>query len=169
VPTPGEERACDRFIAAATPDGGRFIVVHPGAGKKENTWPAGKFARVCRLLRDRLGLATVVVRGPVDGAAYDAFLREADVPRAAVSTPSVGFLGALMKRAVCTVCNDTGIMHIAGAVGASCVAVFGPTEPSRWKPVGEHVLAVRAPDRIVDSVPVEAVYAAVSEAAARSV
>jgi len=61
---------------------------------------------------------------------------------------------------VLTLCNDTGIMHIAGAVGANCVAVFGPTDPARWKPVNETVVAVRGKDGNVESVSVEEVIAA---------
>jgi ADP-heptose:LPS heptosyltransferase len=72
----------------------------------------------------------------------------------------LGFLGALVKRSILTLCNDTGIMHIAGAVGARCVAVFGPTDPARWKPVNEAVVAVRGKDGNVDSVSVDEVVAA---------
>jgi heptosyltransferase-3 len=65
-----------------------------------------------------------------------------------------------MKRSALTLCNDTGIMHIAGAVGGRCVAVFGPTDPARWKPVNETVVAVRGKDGNIDSVSVDEVVAA---------
>ena len=69
--------------------------------------------------------------------------------------PSIGFLGALMKRAAVTLCNDTGIMHIAGAVGANCCAVFGPTNPDRWKPVNDNIVAIRGTEGRVESVTVD--------------
>ena len=74
-----------------------------------------------------------------------------------VSRPQVGFLSALMEHAALTLCNDTGIMHIAGAVGAPCIALFGPTDPARWKPVNETVVAVKATDGHVESVSVDEV------------
>ena len=66
-----------------------------------------------------------------------------------------------MRDAAVSVCNDTGVAHIAGAVGARCAEVFGPTDPSRWKPVSDKVVAVRAADGEVGSVTVDDVMKAV--------
>ena len=152
VPTAADEQDCVSFLATVAPAGAHFIVIHPGAGKKENIWPAESFAAVARALSLRFGLQVVMVRGPMDGEACDRFLETYPGTVAVISRPSVGFLGALMTRAALTLCNDTGIMHIAGAVGARCVAVFGPTDPARWKPVGDHVVAVSSADGKVSSV-----------------
>jgi ADP-heptose:LPS heptosyltransferase len=154
VPTAEEERDCERFLAAAVTEGGGFVVIHPGAGKKQNIWPAARFAAVSRALGERLSLASIVVRGPVDGEAVDDLLGAGIAASAVLSCPTPGFLAALLHRAALVLCNDTGVMHIAGAVGARCVAVFGPTDPARWKPVGERVVAVRSPDELVESVAV---------------
>lgn len=163
VPTDAEERDAERFAAAAFGAGAPFIVVHPGAGKAANIWPADRFAAAASRLAARSGAGVVAVRGPVDGGAADAFLRALARPPAVVATPSIGFLGALMKRAACTLCNDTGVMHVAGAVGARCVAVFGPTDPRRWKPATARVVAVRSADGRVESVGVEDVLAAAAK------
>jgi ADP-heptose:LPS heptosyltransferase len=160
VPLEEEERACGRFVAAVVTPGSRFVVLHPGAGKRANIWPPERFAAVAAALRERYGLESIVVRGPVDGDAVDAVLRSGAAPHAVLSCPTPGFLGALLRRAELSICNDTGVMHIAGAVGANCVAVFGPTDPERWKPVGDHVTAVRAGDGRIESVTVDEVIAA---------
>jgi len=155
VPSHGDEIAAESLIGAAFHDDPRFIVVHPGAGKKQNVWPPERFAALSRLLYDEYSLRTVLVRGPVDLEAADLFLKYAgDIPLV-LACPSVGLLGSLMKRTVLTLCNDTGIMHIAGAVGGRCIAVFGPTDPQRWKPRGEGVVAVRAEDKNIESVGIE--------------
>ena len=160
VPREDEELDCERFIAASFGQGERFIVVHPGAGKRANVWPAVRFAEVATALHDRFGLGVAAVRGPVDTAALDAFLGACGTHPVAISCPPVGFLGALMRRSALTLCNDTGIMHVAGAVGSRCVAVFGPTDPARWKPVNGTVVAVKGIDGKVESVGVEEVLAA---------
>ena len=154
VPSEADRDAARRFIAAAFGAEAPFVVCHPGAGKKQNIWPPERFAELVRQLYERRGLAVAVVRGPMDRETMDAFLAASARPPAVISCPSVGFLGALMERAALVLCNDTGIMHIAGAVGARCVALFGPTDPARWKPVNENVVAVRGMNGEVVSVTV---------------
>lgn len=156
VPTSEEELAAESFLDASVGKS-PFIIVHPGAGKKQNIWPPERFAAVASQLQRRYGVGVIAVRGPVDGPASDEFIRASASRPTVVSSPGIGFLASLMKRASCTLCNDTGIMHVAGAAGARCVAVFGPTDPLRWKPVNETVAAVRAEDGRVESVTVESV------------
>jgi len=151
VPFDHDERGCAEFRAAAF---GKepYAVIHPGAGKVQNIWPPDRFAGVCGALLERYGIPSVAVRGPVDDVFFSRFLDACRVPPQVISCPAVGFLGALMRDAAVSVCNDTGVAHIAGAVGAGCVEIFGPTDPFRWKPVSESVRAVRADDGEIGSV-----------------
>jgi ADP-heptose:LPS heptosyltransferase len=157
VPTEEDLAAADRFVRATFPAGEPFIVVHPGAGKKQNVWPPGNFARAVARLAEMRPIGVVAIRGPVDRETFDRFLSACPLVSAVLSTPGVGFLGAVMKRAAVTLCNDTGIMHVAGAVGANCCAVFGPTDPDRWKPLNDNVVAVRSADGAIESVTVDEV------------
>ena len=151
VPFEWEERECGEFTAAAFGDG-PYAVIHPGAGKVKNIWPPERFAEVSGVLLERHGISSVAVRGPVDDIYFARFLDACTSPPQVISCPTVGFLGALMRDAAVSVCNDTGVAHIAGAVGARCAEVFGPTDPHRWKPVSDTVIAVKPDDGIVDSV-----------------
>ena len=160
VPSLEDERACERFVAASFGARGRFLVVHPGAGKPRNVWPGKRYAEAARSLGGTLGCRVVVTAGPADAATLAAFLEACVEPPIVLSSVSLGFLGALLRRATVTLCNDTGIMHVAGAVGAKCVAVFGPTDPARWKPVNETVVAVCGRDGSVESVSVDDLVAA---------
>jgi heptosyltransferase III len=60
--------------------------------------------------------------------------------------------------------HDTGVTHLAAAVGTPTVALFGATDPAVWAPLGEHVRVVRSVDRSMGSIEVAAVVAAVVEA-----
>lgn len=162
VCTDEHERDCERFLSAVFPAGNPFVVVHPGAGKKQNIWPPERFAEIADRLRETFALGVVAVDGPADSESLDAFLASCKDPCPAVaSCPRVGFLAALMKRAALTLCNDTGIMHIAGAVESRCITVFGETDPARWKPLCESVIAVRSGDGSITSVSVDEVMEAV--------
>ncbi len=161
VSTSAEIKECKNLIEVIDPRGGGYAVVHPGAGKKRNIWPSEGFASIVRYLSEKYGINTVAVRGLVDIVSFDRFLSKCpDVP-VVLSCPGVGMLAELMRRAVVTICNDTGVMHIAGAAGARCVAVFGPTAPSRWKPVNKSVIAVSSEDGNTGSVTVPDVMSAV--------
>jgi len=158
VPTSADEEAADGFVRAVFGSGGSFAVVHPGAGKVPNRWPAERFAEVSKMLKERLGIGVVAVAGPMDDEPFERFLRSIGSCPAVVHSPSIGFLAALMKRAALVLCNDTGVMHVAGAVRAKTVAIFGPTPPSRWKPSVDEVVALRGQDGRVESVSVEEVF-----------
>jgi len=151
VPFEWEEKGCREFTAAAFGDE-PYAVIHPGAGKAQNIWPPVRFAEVSGALLEGHGIRSVAVRGPVDDIFFTRFLEACPVPPQVISCPTVGFLGALMREAAVSVCNDTGVAHIAGAVGAGCVEVFGPTDPRRWKPVSDAVVAVKPDDGRIDSV-----------------
>ena len=151
VPFEWEEMGCREFTAAAFGDG-RYAVIHPGAGKVQNIWPPERFAEVSGVLLKRYGIRSVAVRGPVYDVFFAKFLEACETPPQVISCPTVGFLGVLMRGAAVSVCNDTGVAHIAGAVGARCVEIFGPTDPHRWKPISDSVVAVRSDDGEVGSV-----------------
>ena len=70
-------------------------------------------------------------------------------------------LAARFARASIYVGNDTGPLHLAGAVGCPTVGVYGWSDPAEWKPVGSRVRTVRAEDATLESVGVERVLEAV--------
>ena len=59
--------------------------------------------------------------------------------------------------------NDTGPLHLAGAVGCPTVGVYGWSDPREWRPVGRCVRAVRAADARLESIAAETVIEIVDE------
>jgi ADP-heptose:LPS heptosyltransferase len=66
-------------------------------------------------------------------------------------------LGALLARAALYVGNDSGVTHLAAAWGAPTLALFGPTDPAQWAPLGPRVRTLRAPDGRMPSLGVASV------------
>lgn len=131
-----------------------FWALHPGAGKRQNVWPAERFASVARRAV-AAGRQVLVLHGPADRDALAWFTgpAAADVTAGAVVVAppcSVGVAAALLAGADRFLCNDTGIMHVAGAVRAPTLALFGPTDPARWKPPAPEVVALRSGERRAD-------------------
>lgn len=155
VPSPEDGARAAELIAELLPPG-PFWALHPGAGKRQNVWPADRFAAVARRAA-RAGHPVLVLHGPADGDALaDLRAALAGAPAAAaapivIAPPlSVGAGAAVLARAERFLCNDTGVMHIAGALGVCTVALFGPTDPAFWKPPADRVVALRAPGRRED-------------------
>ena len=149
VPAAAEEAAA-RGIDDLVPGAGALWVLHPGAGKAQNRWPAARFAEVAaRAVRD--GRRVLVLQGPADGPAMAEFssaLADRLAPLGLAPPPinppvTVGVCAALLARADRFLCNDTGLMHVAGAVRAPTLALFGPTDPDLWGPRAPEVVCLR--------------------------
>jgi hypothetical protein len=76
----------------------------------------------------------LLVEGPADAEAVAALRVRRGALTARGLTPRV--LGAALAHAGAFVGNDSGVTHLAAAWGAPTVALFGPTDPGVWSPVG---------------------------------
>jgi heptosyltransferase-3 len=155
APTPlvftQEEDEAAGEIAASLPRG--FLALHPGSGSLRKNWPAGRFAELVGL-RGR-GAPWLLVRGSADD---DAARPLGDLPGAVLARNlPVRLLGALLSRAGLYIGNDSGVTHLAAAAGAPTVALFGPTDPATWSPVGPRVEVVESEDGTMEGVGVAAV------------
>lgn len=138
--TPEEHEAADRLLESQDIERGRpIVVVHPGANWPHKRWPAERFAQLAdRLAQAGNGRALVVTGAPEDQPLADQIARHARTRlRSLVGRTSLRELGACLTRASLIVTNDTGVLHIACALGVPSVALFGPTSPRLTGPLGE--------------------------------
>ncbi len=131
------------------PEGVAYL--HPGAGKIKNRWPAEGFAEVARELLRR-GLEVQLLEGPQDDGTVGAVCGALGRTLSAVRGETIPMLAARFARASIYVGNDTGPLHLAGAVGCPTVGIYGWSDPREWSPVGARVRSVRAPDASLASV-----------------
>lgn len=153
-----ELRDVERTLGAA-----RRVGLHIGAGKPPNRWPAREFARLAATLEASTGARVLLFWGPAEAHLKEEFLRHRQGPTELIGHPNVTRLAAYFRACDAVVCNDTGVMHLAAAVGVPTVALFGPTEPAEWKPAGDHVRALAGPGGAVAAIRVEDVASAVEE------
>jgi ADP-heptose:LPS heptosyltransferase len=150
---PHEKAEAGRILAGLGLEPG-YWALHPGAGKAQNVWPADRFAEVARRAAAD-GRPVLVLHGPADRAALDALAAAVGDAWGRTILPAppcpVGTAAALLLGADRFLCNDTGIMHVAGALPVPTLALFGPTDPGLWKPPAPEVQALRAPARLPDA------------------
>jgi heptosyltransferase-2 len=153
----GELRAQGRARLRALGLKGRPVVVHPGSGSPAKNWPVERYVEVVRRLRDN-GREVVLVLGEADAAAAARVARE--VPELAVLTGlTLVELAATLSECAAFLGNDSGITHLAAAVGLPVVALFGPSNADVWAPRGRGgVRVLRAPEGELERLTISAVW-----------
>jgi heptosyltransferase III len=132
--------------AGALADGLRrpLLALHRGAGAPPKRWALDGFAGVASWWRRSHG-DIVELLGPAEAG---------ETPLPGTTTASGWTLpdvAALLGFADAYLGNDSGISHLAGAVGTPGVVLFGPTAPARWRPLSPRLVAVRSeasPERV---------------------
>jgi ADP-heptose:LPS heptosyltransferase len=117
-----------------SPSGERLVLLFPGSGHPMKCWPQVQFILLARWLQG-LGFSPLFVIGPAE--AERGVLVE-DFPTAV--TEELVDLQQMISKACFVIGNDSGPMHLAGMLGTPGIALFGPTSPLRWGPVGFPVI-----------------------------
>lgn len=115
--------------------GARWVAVAPGASKANKRWPPERLAEVARRLRGE-GFRVALLGGPMDGELLTVLRPHVEVD---LSSESLPVLASVLKRVELLIGNDSGLVHVAGALGTPALALFGPTSVARWGPQGNGV------------------------------
>jgi ADP-heptose:LPS heptosyltransferase len=116
-----------------------FGAIHPGSGSPHKNWPLERFLETAEILRDLYQVQLIFLLGPVEqesGLILNGIqargwpvIRGLPLPLlAGVLSLCAGYLG-----------NDSGVSHLAAALGVPTVVLFGPTDPAFWSPQGPAV------------------------------
>ena len=137
----------DYTLNGRVPGAGGDVVVHPGAAYGAKRWPAERFARVAARLADEGHRVVVTGSGPEVPLARDVAQRGGlSAERVLAGRTDIAGLLDVVAGAALVVCGDTGIAHLATALGTPSVVLFGPEPPDRWGPPdgGPHVVLTDA-------------------------
>jgi len=146
----------------------RVFAVHPGSGGRAKTWPAERFAGVISHLLQERGARVWLLWGPADRDVCRAVLAHVSAREACrvsvLRERPLTEVAALLESCDLYIGNDSGITHVAAAVGTPTVALFGPTDPCIWGPRGEHATILQGPAEIgpIEAIDLERVTEAVN-------
>lgn len=164
IPSPdalvSAQRRLEAAISSDAPERRNpLVVLHCGAGKAPNIWPASRFAALATSLQERLRARIVLSEGPRDGAIVARV--EAGMIGGALRwcQPLPETMG-LLRLANLVISNDTGIAHVAAALDTETLVLFGPTDARRWRPIGSKVHVLEAEHGKIEEIAVEPVFAA---------
>ena len=149
-PNDEDRAAAARFLQGVTEE--PLVAIHPGSGSEKKNWPVEKFAALGRWLENELAVKLLVVHGEADDAAIGR-LTELLAPGRATMVRGLKLteLAAVMERCALFLGNDSGVTHLAAAVGTPTVAFYGPAslwiwEPRPWRTDGVRVVRFGAED-----------------------
>ena len=132
-----------------------WIAVLPGAARgTSKQWPVDRYAEAAAALVAQTGgsivtLGTRAEREPCQQVAAAAAPNGLNLAGAT----ALAELAAVLALSAAVLCNDSGGMHLAAAVGTPLVALFGITDPARTGPLGDRVRILQHSDRRARDVP----------------
>ena len=121
-----------------------IVVINAGAKSHIKRWSADGFVEVADRLITDCGASVVFVGLKED----EPIVREITAkmrhkPHNLVGKTNVRELAGLLKRAKLLITNDSAPLHLGSAVGAKIVALFGPTDPRKYGPIGEFDVVIK--------------------------
>ena len=126
-----------------------FVAIHPGSGAAEKCWPISHFAEVIKRLWEQ-GHSVLLLSGPADIERMHDLLKHLSYPpisemfKLLTNAPLLDVAHQL-QHCRCYLGNDSGITHLAAMLGIPTIAIFGPTDPQVWRPVGPCVKVIHEP------------------------
>ena len=127
-----------------------YIVVGPGGSWRAKCWPTDRYGQFCREFERSHGLRAIVIHGPGEESLAEEVCRAAHPATPAVMRTTIEELMGLLAHARCVVAADSGPLHLAAALGASVVGLYGPTDPTRNGPFvpGAVIVSEARPEEI---------------------
>ena len=122
---------------------GKGITIHPGSGGKAKCWPVGRCVQLIEKLRSD-GKSVKVILGEVELERFT----PAEIRQLESASPVVrpaDYLSLLKELSAGDVFigNDSGPAHLAAAAGLPTLVLFGPSDPTIWRPLGPKVRTLR--------------------------
>ena len=123
-----------------------LATLHPGAGSRTKRWPLESFVRLAGYLTREEKRQLLVVEGPAESGLAAQIAKElSEVSVIRAESLSLDLLAPVIAKSGLFVGNDSGITHLAAALGIPSIALFGPTLPRHWAPLGANVTVLWNP------------------------
>jgi heptosyltransferase-2 len=130
------------------------MALHPGSGSETKNWPIENWIELGNALLSR-DHSLIIVAGEADAVRTHQVKAEwKNKPVRFAENLPLPHLAALLEGSA-FIGHDSGISHIAAAVGARCLLLFGPTDPAIWAPANKSVTVLRASERKMELLDVE--------------
>jgi len=147
-----------RELSVLSKKNGKKLVMHPGSGSISKNWPIDRYLSVAERMRMHvtflLGPAEIE-RSPVKNIPESNY--------AIICPENIGKLSSMLAEASLYIGNDSGVSHLASFCGTPSIVLFGPTDPTIWRPLGSNVTVISSPDGNINGISADEIVAKVRE------
>jgi ADP-heptose:LPS heptosyltransferase len=148
---PSDREAAERLLRAGGV-GGSFIAIHAGSARtilaQAKRWPVENYAAVISAIRERFDLDVVLLEGPDEAGVAGEIQKCSKEPLKVVRLSGpLAHAAAVLESAKVYVGSDSGLAHLAAAVGTPPVTLFAPSDPERVCPFGYRHLVIQPPGK----------------------
>jgi heptosyltransferase-3 len=120
------------------------LALHPGSGSERKNWPEEKWAELIEHLLNTTSANLLLIGGEAEGERLQKLAAALPPTRCVVArNVPLAQLAVRLRSCVGFVGHDSGITHLAAAVGLPCVVLWADTREEIWRPQGERVYIVR--------------------------
>ena len=126
-----------RSTRVASGDLRRLVILHPGAGAPVKLWTSSNFAHIGDVLARKHNVQIILTGSASEFCLLKEIESMIEVPVRILSGANLGQLAALLHRCSLAIGVDTGIMHLAVAMGTPTVHLYGPVSDVSFGPWGE--------------------------------
>ncbi len=149
----------------SSPVSSRRIAIHSGSGSKSKNWGVDNFIELCRRVFETYQAEIMLIAGPAEyELVQDISSRLAGCLLTIIEKRPLPEIAAALRGCALYIGNDSGISHMAAAVGTPTIVIFGPSNPHIWRPLGRQVIVLYDESRRdCNSISVEQVLAEVGK------
>jgi lipopolysaccharide heptosyltransferase II len=120
-----------------------MVVLHLGANYPSQRWPPDYYADLAYRVMEDLPCDVVAIEGPGERGLIDSFNAHANRSVVVFESRDLRQAAAMIAQADAIVCNNSGPLHMAAALGIPTLSFMGPTEKCRWMPLGPRHIVLR--------------------------
>lgn len=120
------------------------MTIHPGAKYPSQRWGAEKFAVLAVKISESYDVDIIIIGSNEEKTLVENIIKQT-VGNNRIKTvfPELDGLVHLLAGSILLVCNNSGPLHLAAAMGIPTISMMGPTDPHLWWPQGERNIVIR--------------------------
>jgi len=145
IPIPEQDRRLvDEFLQKNGIGPNDIILgIHPGGRYPSQRWMPERFAELADKVSRRYGARPVIIGSPEEKELMEGIASTMKIKPLLISGFTLDKLASVIARMKILVCNNSGPLHIAAALGIQTLSTMGPTDPDLWQPDGEGHIVIR--------------------------